>query len=87
MSSTPSSASSAKDDGNTLDLNELALAMYADSLGLTDEEYEELRARNRRPKHMQPPQNPTTAEAFVAGAFVMLIVAAIVITITHWGWK
>jgi hypothetical protein len=75
------STSSAKDDNETLDLNELALAMYADSLGLTDKEYEELRALSRK-------ASKAKLEAiWTAIAFIAISVAAIVIAITNWGWK
>jgi hypothetical protein len=84
MNHKPVSTSSAKDDMNeTLDLNELALAMYADSLGLTDKEYEELKAMSRKRK----PKLEAIATGLTAIAFIALSIAAIVVTITNWGWK
>ena len=73
------STSSAKDDSGVLDLNEIALAQYADCLGLTDKEYEELKAMSQK--------RSTNAEAFIAGAFIATAIAAIAIAITHWGWQ
>ena len=80
MRKNPSSTSSAKDE--TLDLNELALAMYADSLGLTDKEYEELRAM-----HQKKTKLGEILGGITAGAFLCLSIAAIYVAATHWGWK
>jgi hypothetical protein len=80
MSKNPSSTSSAKDDSEIMDLNELALAQYADCLGLTDREYEELKAMCR-------PKPKLGAAGLTAIAFIAVSVGAIVIAITNWGWK
>jgi hypothetical protein len=54
--------------------------MYADSLGLTDKEYEELRAMSQKPK-------TSITQIVTAGLFLLITIAAIAVAVTNWGWK
>jgi hypothetical protein len=79
MSKHLSSAKSAKDK-NTVNLDELALAMHADATFMSDEDYAAAQARlAKREAIMQPykPLRPTKFGMFVAGLCAGAIIAGL----------
>jgi hypothetical protein len=78
-----SSAKSAKDKPILVDLDDMALAMYADSMFMNDEEYDELKAQQQYAKDNRlRPSDVVTAVVFLA-----VCIAAIVFTIVFWNYK
>jgi hypothetical protein len=79
----PVSTSRAKDKAILVDLDDMALAMYADSMFLTDQEYANLKAQQQYAKD----NKLRTRDIVTAVVFLVVTIAAIIIATTCWGFQ